>query len=132
MITTCALDGDVVGVQELDDARRRAGQRAGRAHDQAAEVHRVQPVDVLGRVDGQQGLLLVEAGGQRQLHQEGADGRVGVEAGDDASSSSWVRVGRQVLVGRVDAHLRAVRVLHGHVAGARAVVADEDGAEARP
>ena len=31
------------------------GSGPGRPHDQAAEVHRVQPVDVLGGVDGQQG-----------------------------------------------------------------------------
>ena len=42
-------------------------------HDQAAEVDRVQAVDVLVRIDGQQDPLLVEAGGQRQLDQVGVD-----------------------------------------------------------
>ena len=37
------------------------GSWPGRAEHEAAEVDRVQPVDVLGGVDGQQGLLLVEA-----------------------------------------------------------------------
>ena len=67
-----ALDRDVVGVQQLDDARRRARQRARRAEHEAAEVHRVQPVDVLGRVDGQQGRSSSRPVGQRQLHQERA------------------------------------------------------------
>ena len=41
---------------------RRARQRAGGPHHQPAEVDRVQAVDVLVGVDGQQGALLVEAG----------------------------------------------------------------------
>ena len=108
------------------------GQRAGRAQHQAAEVHRVQAVDVLGRVDRQQGLLLVEARGQRELHQEGADGGVGVEAGDRRrATSAWVAVGRQVLAHRVHADAGAVLVLQGDVALARHVVAHEHGAQAR-
>ena len=72
MADVAPFDRDVVGVQELDDPRRRTRQRAGGPQHQAAEVHGVQTVDVLGGVDGQQGLLLVEAGRQRELHQEGA------------------------------------------------------------
>ena len=59
-----ALDRHVVGVEQLDDPRRRARQRPRRAEHEAAEVDRVQPVDVLGRVDGEQRLLLVQAGRQ--------------------------------------------------------------------
>jgi hypothetical protein len=50
-----SLDGNVVGVQQFEDARRRARQRSpGHAVDQAPEVDRVQAVDVLVRIDGEQ------------------------------------------------------------------------------
>ncbi len=87
-----ALDRDVVGVQQLDDAGGRAGQRARCPEHQAAEVHGMQTVDVLVGVDGQQGAFLVEARGQRELDQEGADLRVRVEARDGLQSSCWVAV----------------------------------------
>ena len=51
------------------------GSTPGRADHEPAEVHRVQPVDVLVRVDGEQRLLLVEPAGQRHLDQERVDGR---------------------------------------------------------
>ena len=49
------------------------GQRPVGPHDQAAQVDRVEPVDVLVGIHGQQHPFLVEAGGQRQLDQVGVD-----------------------------------------------------------
>ena len=66
---------------------------------------RVQPVDVLGRVDGQEGRLLVEAGRERDLDQVGVNGRVGVEPGDHGLELVLAHVGGKVLVDRDDAHL---------------------------
>ena len=57
------------------------GQRSGGAHHQPAQVDRLEPVDVLVGVDGQQRPLLVEPRRQRHLDEEGVDRRVGVEAG---------------------------------------------------
>ena len=91
-----ALDRDVVGGQELDDAGRRAGQRAVGSHDQPAQVHRVEAVDVLVRVDGQEHPLLVEAGREGELHQVGVDRRVGVELGHHRLQLGLGDVGRQV------------------------------------
>ena len=90
----------------------------------------MQSVDVLGRVDGQEGLLLVQPGGERQLHQEGADRRVGVEAGDDVEHLGLGGAGRQVLAHRVHADAGTVLVLQRHVALAGHVVAHQHGPEA--
>jgi len=43
----------------------------------------MQPVDVLGRIDAKQDLLLVDAVGQRQLHEDRMDIGIGVESIDD-------------------------------------------------
>ena len=106
------------------------GSGPGAPMHEAAQVDRVQAVDVLVRVDREQGPLLVEAVRQRHLDQERVDGRVGVEPVDRLLD---VGLGR-----RRPAGARGTRrcptsaqscVLHGHVPGARHVVADEDGAE---
>ena len=60
-----ALDLDAVTHEELDDAGRGAGDGPEVAHHQAAQVDRMEAVDVLLGVDGQQGLELVELLGQR-------------------------------------------------------------------
>ncbi len=97
------------------------------AHHQVAEVHRVEPVDVLGRIDPKQCRAVVEAGGERVLQEVGVDPVVGVEAVDDLVDIGLGGVGRQVrAVGR-DADLRTVAVLEGDVGGAGRVVPDEHG-----
>ncbi len=65
-------DRHVVALQQLDDARRGAGQR-GRdrtvdAEDQPAQVHRMQPIRILVGVDEFEHRVLVDPGRQRQLH----------------------------------------------------------------
>ena len=106
------------------------GSGPGRAEHQATEVDGMEPVDVLVGVDGEEGTLLVEAVGQRQLDQEGADLRVGVEAGDGLHQLLLGGGRGQVLADRVDAERGAVLVLQRDIALARAVVADQDGAQA--
>ncbi len=124
-----SLHGHVVGVEELDDARRCARQRPRRAHHQTPQVQRVQAVDVLGVVHGQQRGLLVEALGQRDLDQVGMDGGIGVEATDNGLELVLAGLHGQMLVHRDDAHLSAVVVLQRHVALTGGVVAHEDGAQ---
>lgn len=68
--------------QEFDDAAWRARQRAGHAQDQAAEIRRVQPVGILGRIDELKDGVGVDVGGKRELDDESGDGGVGVEGPD--------------------------------------------------
>ena len=71
MITTWRPStGHIVRREQLDDAGRRARQRARGAHDESAQVGGVQAVHVLGGIDRQQDPLLVEPGGQRELDED--------------------------------------------------------------
>jgi hypothetical protein len=88
----------------------------------------VQPVDVLGRVDGREDGVLVQAGGL--LDDEAGAARVGVELVDDRSGPrpGWP-AGRSRRMLR-DPDLGAVLVLGPDIPVAAGVVADEDRAEA--
>src|SRR5699024_1712746 len=75
-----AAEVEAVALGQLDHGARRAGQRGvdglvGVEH-QAAEVHRVQPVGVLGGVDPLEDRVGVDLLGQRQLHDVAGAGRV--------------------------------------------------------
>ena len=72
------------------------GQRTVDALHELAEVHRMEAVDVLVRVDRQQRRLEVEVLRERVLHQVGVDGGIGVEPLDDREDVLLGGVGRQV------------------------------------
>ncbi len=111
------------------DARRRAREGSVDAHDQLAEVDRVEPVDVLARVDGPQRLLLVEVLRQRKLDEEGVDLGVLVVLTDDGEELFLSGRGRKLPPERGDPDLTRVLVLEADIDGAALVVADEDRAE---
>ena len=54
-----ATDGNVIGMKQLDYPGRSAGKRPWCAHHEPPEVHRMQPVNVLVRIDCEQRPLLV-------------------------------------------------------------------------
>ena len=62
-------------LDQLHHPERRAGDEARLAHQQAADVLRVDAVDVLARIDREQHAARVDAGGQRQLDQDAVDAR---------------------------------------------------------
>ena len=68
--------------QELADAQRRARHEPRRTGRQQAEIERVKAVDVLERVNPFDHGRLVDLPGQRQLHQDAMDRRIGVQAVD--------------------------------------------------
>ena len=113
------LHRHAVVAEQLDDPGGGAGKRPLDAHDEPTEVHRVEAVDVLVRVDGEQRGELVEVTRQRDLDEEGVDGRVAVEPLDGGEQLGRARVGTEVLVDRLDAHLGAILVLQGDIARAR-------------
>ena len=125
------LDLDAVPLEQHLDTDRSAGSGAGLAHHQAAEVHGVQAVGILGRVHRQQHLAVVEAGGDRVLHQIGVHVRVGVERGHLGQHVGLGRGGGEMAVERCHPYRLAVLVFHVHVAGRRAVVSHQDGAQPR-
>ena len=111
------------------DAARRARQRAGLAEHQLAEVDRVQPVRVLGRIHPVEHGVGVQPGRQRQLDDVPGAGRIGVQFVDHRLHLRLGRVGGQVPPDGRDPDLRAVPVLAVHVGAAAGIVADQDRAE---
>jgi hypothetical protein len=89
----------------------------------------VQPVGVLGRVDGQHGLVEVEATGHRVLDDEGIDGAIGVELRHRGQQVGLGRIGRDLLVERDQPVPLAHLVLLGDIASGGGIVADEDRSE---
>ena len=79
---TRSLGLDPVLGEHPHDPERRGGHEPGTAEIQAARVHRMEPVDVLGRIDRLDRLRLVDVCRERQLYEETVDGVVGVQTGD--------------------------------------------------
>ena len=113
-------------------AQRRAGHEAARvAHGQLADVDRVEPVHVLGRVDGEHDRRFVDVLGRRRLHEDAVDRRVVVEPGDHVEQLGLGRLGGQFELDRVHPDLLAHAVLRADVGTRRWVVADEHHRQAR-
>ena len=106
-----AVQRYVVAAQQVHDAARRAGQRAGEAEHEPAQVDRVQAVGVLVRVDQLQHPAGVEVLAAAAAGRCSRGSRVGVELGDDRLDVLLGGVGGQVAADRGDAHLGAVAVL---------------------
>jgi hypothetical protein len=96
-----ARDGHTVAAQQVNDAPRRARQRARLAEDEPAQVDRVQAIRVLGRVHPVQDGVGVQPGRQRQLDDVPGAARIGVQLVDDGLDLSLGRVGGQFR--RIDA-----------------------------
>jgi len=124
-----AGDGHPAAAQQFGDAARRARQRTRLAENQLAEVDRVQPVRVLGRIHPVEHGVGIEPGGQRQLDDVPGAGRIGVQLVDHRLDLRLSGVGRQVPPDRRDPDLRAVPVLAVHVGSAARIVAHQDRAE---
>ena len=76
------------GLGQQDAAERRAGSKRRQPGRQAAGIHRMEAVDVLGRIDRGDDLLRIDLLRQRQLHQDAVDGGIGVEAPTRVNSSA--------------------------------------------
>ena len=125
-----ALDRDVVVREQRLDPERRARARSDRADHQPPEVHRVQAVGVLARIDRVECGLVVEALRQRQLHDERVDVRVVVELVDRAQHVGLGRGLGELDMEGVDPDVGRVGALAADVRRAVRVVADEDRPEA--
>jgi hypothetical protein len=108
---------------------RGARQRPPLAEDQVAEVDRVQPVRVLGRVHPAQHPVRVQARRERKLDDVPGASGVGVQFIDNGLDLLLGRVGGQIAANARDPDLGAVPVLAVHVGPAARVVADQDSAQ---
>jgi len=89
-------DGHPAAAEQFDDAARRARQRTRLAENQLAEVGRVQPIRVLGRIHPVEHGVGIEPVWQRQLRQAGpyfrGDGLAVKQLCGHASSSELVEL----------------------------------------
>ena len=116
--------------QQHHAAERRAGDEPRQAGGEPAGVERVQPVDVLGRIDRRDDGERVEMRRQRQLHEDAVDRVVGVQLGDELHQLVLGRRLGQDMLEADHADLARRLALAAHVDAARRVVADEHDGEA--
>ena len=86
-----------------DSTRRRQpsgvqGTKPGSAGHEPPGIHRMEAVDVLGRIDGLDHGLGVDLWRQRKLHQDAVDLRIGIEPGDQREEFLLGSRGRQHVI----------------------------------
>ena len=126
-----ALDRHAVVLEHDLDAPGRARQRPVDAHDKATQIDGVEAVGVLGRIDSEEGTLLIELFRKRELHDERVHCWVVVEALNRRVEGVLLGVLGEMLVDGVDPHLATVADLGPDIALRRGIASDEDGSQAR-
>ena len=114
--TACApASGTCVAAQQLEDAGGRGGDEARLVEPEAADVHRVEAVDVLVRIDAVEDAAPRQMGRQRKLHQDAVDRVVGVERVDERQQLALAGGGGQPERAADHAHLLAGAAFAGDV-----------------
>jgi len=90
-------DGDLASLENLDDARGRAGRERGAAGLESAGVYRMKAVDVLGGIHGVEEGLGVDLFRQWKLNEDTVDVIARVEAAMSESISAVVMVSGGVM-----------------------------------
>ena len=117
--------------EDLHAGRGRRRRKQKVAEQDVADVGRVHAVEVLYLCDGVEHRVLVDLARHRHQGQDAVHGRVGVEPGDQRQHVGLARAGRQGVVEVVEAHRGGVLLDLAAVELGAAVVADEDGRDAR-
>jgi hypothetical protein len=116
---------DPVALQERDHAQGGARDDAREPEEQPAGVRGMKPVDVLRRVDRPENPVGIDAGRQRELHEDPVHRGVGVQGPDGVQDRGFAR-GRGEAKG-LGPHPRGTRglLLAAHVGHRRRVLADQ-------
>jgi hypothetical protein len=110
---------------------RGAGHDSAGAGREAADVDRVEAVDVLARRDGAQHQAGVDVRRQRHLHEDAVDLRIGVEPGDERQQLVLRGLGRQTMLEALDPDFGAFLDLAADIHFARRIASHEDYRQAR-
>jgi hypothetical protein len=128
-----AGDRHVVAPQHLEEAGGSAGQGrvkvAADPEHEPAEVGRVQPVGILGRIHQLEHRVLVDARGQWQLDDVAGHGQVLIKAKNGGPHLVFGRLRRKIHPDRLDAELDTVAMLTGHVGERSRIAAHKQCAE---
>jgi hypothetical protein len=98
---------DVVAAKNFHAARGSAGNEAGTAADEAAEIDGMKAVDVLGRIDGFEDALGVHLWRKRELDEDAVNVIIAVEILDDGEEIKSAGGGRRREEGAGKADFRA-------------------------
>ena len=126
-----AGEGDAVALEQGDDA---GGGRRGEprlVEPEAADVDRVEAVDVLVGIDAVEHPLLVDLPGERELHQDAVDRVLGVELVEQGEELVLGGLGGEPEGAAQHADLGAALDLAAHVGLGGGIVADQHGDELR-
>ena len=126
-----ALQRGVHALRQDDAAERRAWRQRGKAAGEPAGIVRVQPVDILGRIDGVDDGFGIDRFRQRQLHENAVHGGIAVELRDQRQQVGLRDIGRQPVLERGHAGGLGLRVLAADIDLAGGVVADQHHGKAR-
>ena len=132
-MTTASLarDLDPGAAQDLDRGVGGGRQEAVVAEAEQPGVHRVDPVDVLGRIDRIDDRAQADRRGQRHLDDDAIDRRVGVEVADRRDHGRLGRFALELDELGVDADLGAAAQDPLEVDGRRRVAPDDDHGQTR-
>src|SRR5882724_5887238 len=126
-----ALQRGMHALGQDDAAERRAWRQRGKAAGEPAGIVRVQPVDILGRIDGVDDGFGVKRFRQRQLDENAVHGRIAVEFSNQRQQIGLRNISRQFMLERRHAGFLGVLVLAADVDLAGGVVADKHDGKAR-
>ena len=125
-----AGERDAVPAQRLDDPGGGAGDEAGLVEPEPADVHRVEAVDVLRRIDPVEDVARRQAGRQWHLDENAVDPRVGVQLVEERQEVGGGGRRRQDVAEAGKAGLGAGAGLRSDVDPRCRVVADQNDGEA--
>ena len=114
-----------------DAAERRAGRQRGKAAGEPPGIVRMQPVDVLGGIDGVDDGFGMQRFRQRQLHQNAVHGGIAIELCDQRQQIGLRDVGRQHVLERRHAGGLGLLVLAADIDLAGRIAADQHHREPR-
>src|SRR6266478_10100181 len=90
------------------------------------DIHRVETVDILRRIERRHHLPRVYAVRQRQLDEDAVDPVVTIEPGDQLDDCRYAAIAWQAVLERGDPHFGAGTRLVANIELARRIVADQD------
>ncbi len=123
-------NGDLVAEEQLLNAVGRAGEETGASLDDSSHVFRVEGVDILQGVHGQEDAVFVALLGQGQLHQDAVYGRIVVEVVDRVQELFGRGGGAQFVQFAADAAFFAGLALVAYVDLTGRVLAHQDRGQA--
>jgi hypothetical protein len=120
----------MVGGQELNNARRSAGEWGWHTHNQLAKVHRVETINIFFWPHAQQGGCLIKACGKWKLDEIGVNVGIFVKGVNRFIKIALTRIYRQFHVMGVDANFCAVGMLHRYITLTGCILTHQDCSQA--